>query len=100
MRRLNNPSATLFGFVGENRTQTSYILTLASPKINEDDEVQLKIFLWCSPLGLTTAILVCAFRCDAELCDASMLHSSRHLHAPVWKPSSVCALPGASHRSS
>jgi len=35
---LNNPSATLFGFVGENKTQTSYILTLASPKINDDDE--------------------------------------------------------------
>ena len=45
MRRLNNPSATLFGFVGENKTQTSYILTLASPKINDDDEVQLKEFI-------------------------------------------------------
>lgn len=44
MRRLNNPSATLFGFVGENKTQTSYILTLASPKINDDDEVRLRLF--------------------------------------------------------
>ena len=44
VRRLNNPSATLFGFVGENKTQASYILTLASPKINDDDEVQLKLF--------------------------------------------------------
>ena len=46
VRRLNNPSATLFGFVGENKTQTSYILTLASPKINDDDEVRLRLFEW------------------------------------------------------
>ena len=52
MRRLNNPSATLFGFVGENKTQTSYILTLASPKINGDDEVQLNFLIW---LEVTTA---------------------------------------------
>ena len=46
MRRLNNPSATLFGFAGENKTQASYILTLASPKIDDDDEVQLRTLPW------------------------------------------------------
>ena len=36
--RMNNPTATLFGF-GQNSTQTSIIVTLASPQANAQAQV-------------------------------------------------------------
>ncbi len=36
--RLNNPTATLFGF-GDNNAQTSLIMTLASPQVSSDGQV-------------------------------------------------------------